>query len=208
MLENLTISSASDTTGDTLTPETARQLVRYQARRSLEAFAIYIADRLGLPCIPAEHHRLMIERIEALERGDIVRHISAWPPGAGKTYYFTIVGLAWILGRHPDWELGLACHTDNLALGFSKRVRAIVESPEFRFVFPECTLSGDTQAAEYWGTTAGGSLTAVGVGAAIVGRRLDLLHVDDPLSAAPRTPSAQRSVSRTGPGGSTMRARG
>ena len=170
--------------GDTLPPGTAAALIRHTARRELGAFAIYISDRLGLPCVPAEHHRLMIERVEALERGDILRHIGAWPPGSAKSTYHTVVAMAWLIGRHPDWEFGLACHTDQLALTFSKRIRGIVGSPEYQFVFPECALSSDTQAAEYWATTAGGSLTAIGIGAAITGRRLEWLHIDDPIRGA------------------------
>ncbi len=155
--------------------------MRKLARESLESFALYTAAQLGLTCEPAEHHRLMIAVLERLERGERLRHIGAWPPGAAKTTYHTVLGLAWLIGRHPDWELGLACHTDALALTFSKRVRGIVESPEYRWIFPEVELAADTTAAEYWAVTAGGSLTAIGIGAAITGRRLDWLHIDDPI---------------------------
>jgi predicted phage terminase large subunit-like protein len=89
---------------------------------------------------------------------------------------------AWIIGRHPNWQILGISHSASLAEGFSKKVRGLLREPLFQKIFPECKLSQDTTAASRWHTTAGGVYCAFGAGANIAGVGGHVIIMDDVLS--------------------------
>ena len=86
------------------------------------------------------------------------------------------------MGRNPKLKIIQATHTTELATGFGRKCKAIVNSPSFQESFPEVKISPESQAAGRWNTVDGGEYFAAGVGAAITGRGADLLIIDDPHS--------------------------
>ena len=143
----------------------------------MDAFVHY----LDIGFTPAKHHRLLLtelERIEAENDGNLAVFM---PPGSAKSTYSSVIFPAWFIGRNPDRLIICASHTSDLAEDFSRRVRSIIQGPEFQRAFPECRLDPASSAVGKWNTTAGGGLYAVGVGGAITGRRADLVVIDDPI---------------------------
>ncbi len=59
----------------------AELLRRRQARVSLESYI----DYLDVGYKPAKHHQLLIEKLEAVERGEIRRLMLFMPPGSAKS---------------------------------------------------------------------------------------------------------------------------
>ncbi len=145
-----------------------------RARRSLDTFAHRM---LGLE--PMRHHRFVNAKLEAVERGEIERLMLFEPPGHAKSTYASQCLPGWYLGRNPTRSVIAASHTAQLATRFGRRVRNLLNSPEWPF--PDVALAGDSQAADQWETTQGGEYFAVGVGGAVTGRRADLGIIDDPL---------------------------
>lgn len=88
----------------------------------------------------------------------------------------------WFLGNFPDKKVIMTSHTAELAVNFGRRVRNMIETPEYQEIFPGVTLSTDSKAAGRWDTGAGGQYFAIGVGGALAGRGGDLILVDDPIS--------------------------
>lgn len=131
---------------------------------------------------PAKHHKLLIDKLEAVERGDIERLMVCMPPGSAKSTYTSIEFPAWFLGRNPQKSVIAASHTQELAERFGRRVRNIVASVEFGQVF-ECGVAEDSSSAGRWDTTRGGEYFAAGVGGSITGRRADLAVIDDPVKS-------------------------
>jgi predicted phage terminase large subunit-like protein len=83
--------------------------------------------------------------------------------------------------RHPTLDLIACSHTDSLAETFSRRVRDdILEHGAFLGI----KLDKASSAAARWSLTTRGSYTAAGAGQAILGRRADLVIVDDPIASA------------------------
>jgi len=130
--------------------------------------------------VPAAHHRLLIEKLEAVESGKIARLMVFMPPGSAKSTYASILFPPWFLGRNPGLSVIGASHAGELAERFGRRVRNLVGSGEFRRVFG-FGLSGDNAAAGRWETAKGGEYYAVGVDASVTGRRADLGIIDDPV---------------------------
>lgn len=166
----------SEHSSQALSPaEAARELL---SRRRARVNLTHYSERRGFE--PAAHHRLLIDRFEALERGDIDRLALFLPPGSAKSTY-AMLFQEWLLGRNPHLSLVAVSHTAELAERFGRRVRNAIAMPEYAAIFPGTQLSADSQAAGRWDTTAGGEYFAAGVGGPITGRRADYGLIDDPV---------------------------
>ena len=76
----------------------------------------------------------------------------------------------------------MGTHTASLSEDFGRRVRNLIDSDEYKTLFPDTVVADDQKAAGKWSTGAGGQYYAAGVGGALAGRGADLLLVDDPHS--------------------------
>ena len=103
-------------------------------------------------------------------------------PRFGKSQMISIYYPAWYLGKHPDHKVIVASHTADLAVDMARKVRNLMQTDEYRSIFPEVSIAGDAKAAGKWNTNKGGEYYAVGVGGALAGRGGHLIIVDDPLS--------------------------
>ena len=103
------------------------------------------------------------------------------PPRHGKSELASRSFPAWVLGRRPELQIIAASYNGDLASDFGREVRNIVGEPAYHGVFPEVTLSADSQAANKWHTNKGGGYFAVGVGTAATGRGANMLLIDDPV---------------------------
>lgn len=153
-------------------------LERKEAAAGIKPFI----ERLDLGFIPAKHHLLLIEALEAVERGECDRLMVCMPPGSAKSTYTSVIFPAWFLGRNPSLSVIAASHTQELAERFGRRVRNILTLPAFGNVFG-LGLAEDSQAAGRWDTDKGGEYFAAGVGGSITGRRADLAIIDDPVKS-------------------------
>lgn len=103
------------------------------------------------------------------------------PPRHGKSELASRSFPAWLMGLKPELQIIAASYNGDIAADFGREVRNIVGTPEYHAVFPEVTLSVDSQAANKWHTNKGGSYFAVGVGTAATGRGANILLIDDPV---------------------------
>lgn len=130
--------------------------------------------------VPAEHHRLLIAELEAVERGDTPRLMIFMPPGSAKSTYASVLFPPWFLGRNPQKSIITASYGQRLSARFGKRCRNIVASPGYKRVFG-FGLAADSSAKDEWEVAPGGEFTASSVDGAVTGRRGDLILVDDPI---------------------------
>lgn len=152
-------------------------LARKKAQQNLLPFIEYI----GFGHAPAEHHRFLAQELERVERGETERLMVLMPPGSAKSTYASVLFPPWFMGRQPNASVLGVSNTTELAEKFSRRVRNLVGTREFRNVFPGNGISADQSAAGNWETLAGGEFFAAGMGSAIAGRRADLGLIDDPI---------------------------
>jgi predicted phage terminase large subunit-like protein len=75
-----------------------------------------------------------------------------------------------------------ASHTAELAIGFGRKVRNIIDRNDFQSLFPGVSLSADSKAAGRWSTNKGGEYFAIGAEGAVAGKGADLFIIDDPHS--------------------------
>ena len=131
--------------------------------------------------IPGKHHRDMADAFERVANGTLKRLIINMPPRHTKSEFASYLFPAWFLGKYPEKKIIQTAHTAELAVGFGRKVRNLVNTPDYQVIFPT-KLSTDSKAAGRWNTHKGGDYFAIGVGGAVTGKGADLLIIDDPHS--------------------------
>lgn len=153
--------------------EAARAILqRRSIRKSLAAWCRFCGYE------PAKHHLLLIEKLEALARGDIPRLAVFMPPGSAKSTYSSILFPPWFFASDPSAMMIAASHTTELAEKWGRRVRNLIADHSFALGI---SPSSDSQAAGRWALDQGGEYYAAGVQTAIAGFRADLANIDDPI---------------------------
>ena len=132
--------------------------------------------------IHGKHHEIMAEAFEKVARGELKRLIINMPPRHTKSEFASYLLPAWFLGRSPNKKIIQTAHTAELAVGFGRKVRNLVNSKDYKKIFPDVSLQADSKAAGRWNTNKGGEYFAIGVGGAVTGKGADLLIIDDPHS--------------------------
>tara|TARA_B100000900_G_scaffold414896_1_gene442959 strand:- start:279 stop:1757 length:1479 start_codon:yes stop_codon:yes gene_type:complete len=132
--------------------------------------------------ILGNHHKIYAKKLQDIASGKLKRLIINMPPRHTKSEFASIYFPAYMLGLNPKLKIIQATHTTELATGFGRKCKALVDSPDYKTIFEDTKVSPDSKAAGRWATTDGGEYFAAGVGAAITGRGADLLIIDDPHS--------------------------
>ena len=132
--------------------------------------------------IHGKHHEIMADAFERVAKGELKRLIINMPPRHTKSEFASYLLPAWFLGKFPDKKIIQTAHTAELAVGFGRKVRNLVNSNDYKEVFPDVSLQSDSKAAGRWNTNKGGEYFAIGVGGAVTGKGADLLIIDDPHS--------------------------
>jgi predicted phage terminase large subunit-like protein len=120
--------------------------------------------------------------LSEVEEGHKDRIAVSMAPRFGKSQMISIYYPAWYLGKHPDHKLIVASHTVDLAVDMARKVRNLMQTAEYKAIFPGVAIAADAKAAGKWNTTKGGEVYATGVGGALAGRGAHLIVVDDPIS--------------------------
>ena len=132
--------------------------------------------------IEGAHHKRMAAAFERVARGECKRLIINMPPRPTKSDFASYLLLAWFLGNFPEKKIIQTSHTAELAVGFGRKVRNLVDSDVFSETFPGVGLQADSKAAGRWNTNHRGDYFAIGVGGAVTGKGADILIIDDPHS--------------------------
>ena len=139
-------------------------------------------NRMWPAFISGRHHKVMADAFERVANGELKRLIINMPPRHTKSEFASYLFPAWYLGRYPEKKVIQTAHTAELAVGFGRKVRNLINQEDFQEVFPGIELSSDSKAAGRWNTTKKGDYFAIGVGGAVTGKGADVLIIDDPHS--------------------------
>jgi predicted phage terminase large subunit-like protein len=148
--------------------------------RSRSSFLFFV-QQMWPGFISGRHHQIMANAFERIAEGKLKRLIINMPPRHTKSEFASYLLPAWFLGKFPQKKIIQTSHTSELAVGFGRKVRNLVQSEEYKKVF-QTKLSADSKAAGRWNTDKGGDYFAIGVGGAVTGKGADLLIIDDPHS--------------------------
>lgn len=143
---------------------------------------IYFVQQVWPDFISGSHHRRIAKIFEAVARGEKKRVIINLGPRHTKSEFASYLLPAWFLGKFPKKKVMQVSNTADLAEGFGRKVRNLVDSDDYQRIFPDVELRTDSKAAGRWNTNKNGEYYATGVNGTVTGKGADLLIIDDPHS--------------------------
>lgn len=117
------------------------------------------------------------------------------PPRSGKSEMFSRRFPAWAFGQNPDLQMIAASYSADLASRMNRDVQRIIDSEEYKDIFPNTSFSINSQASPSSSKNirnseifeiAGhrGAYRSAGVGGGITGMGADIAIIDDPVKDA------------------------
>ena len=171
------------------TPEVTERRLKLELRlakldetKSCQESFIQYVKKIWPEFIHGAHHTMIAKKFEDIANGKNKRLIINMPPRHTKSEFASFLLPSWIIGRDPKTKIIQTTHTAELAVNFGRKVRNLLDTQEYRNIFPDVRLQADSKAAGRWSTNHGGEYFAAGVGGAITGRGADLLLIADPHS--------------------------
>ena len=158
------------------------KLEKLKDRELCQEKFIKFVERVWPTFISGPHHKRMAEAFERVANGTCKRLIINMPPRHTKSEFASYLLPAWFLGKFPHKKVIQASNTGELAVGFGRKVRNLVDSDVYNAIFPNLALQQDSKAAGRWNTSKGGDYFAIGVGGTVTGKGADVLIIDDPHS--------------------------
>lgn len=128
------------------------------------------------------HHRKLSTIFNGIIDGTKKRVIINVAPRMGKSEFSSYLFPAFFLGHFPEKKVIMGTHTASLSEDFGRRVKNLVETPDYAEIFSNTRVASDQKGSGKWSTDIGGQYYAVGVGGSIAGRGADLFVIDDPHS--------------------------
>jgi predicted phage terminase large subunit-like protein len=158
------------------------KLEKLKDRELCQEKFIKFVERVWPTFISGAHHKRMADAFERVANGTCKRLIINMPPRHTKSEFASYLLPAWFLGKFPHKKVIQASNTGELAVGFGRKVRNLVDSEVYSSIFPNLALQADSKAAGRWNTSKGGDYFAIGVGGTVTGKGADVLIIDDPHS--------------------------
>ena len=115
--------------------------------------------------ISGRHHKIIAEKLQRVASGELKRLIINMAPRHTKSEFASFLFPAWMMGRNPGMKIIQATHTTELAVNFGRKTKNLIDSDEYKAVFPEVRLAVDSKASGRWDTSRGGMYYAVAFGA-------------------------------------------
>lgn len=163
--------------------ESDRQLVLEMGRTSLLTFVALALPRLIPAFVHFSYFDLIAAKLEtAIDPLCRQRMVINMPPRHGKSFLVVAV-IAYYLGRYPEREVMLVCHSESLAKDLGAKLHTLLESTLFSAVFPNFRLQPGRETVTDFRTMALGGFLAGGPASGLTGRGADLLILDDTVSA-------------------------
>jgi predicted phage terminase large subunit-like protein len=162
--------------------ELLEELTRTRAKSQARTHFLPFVKLLWPEFVEGSHHRIISELFDDVVHGRKKRIIINMPPRHTKSEFASVFLPSFFLGHYPAKKVIQSSHTAELAVGFGRKVRNIIDRSDYQELFPNISLSQDSKAAGRWATNRGGEYFAIGTGGAIAGKGADLFIIDDPIS--------------------------
>jgi predicted phage terminase large subunit-like protein len=129
------------------------------------------------------HIRAIAHHLEQVRLGNIKRLIITVPPRSLKSIMCSVAFPAFALGQDPTKRLIVASYSADLAIKHGNDFRTVVNSAEYRDIFPGMHISAMKNTQTEVATTRNGFRLANSVDGTLTGRGGDIIVIDDPIAA-------------------------
>lgn len=163
---------------------------RILSRRRLLPFTQRMNPKYNAGWVHEDICRRLERFSDDVAAGKSPRLMLLMPPRHGKSELASRSFPPWHMGRHPDHEFIACSYNVSLAMGFSRKVKQIIDDPNYQSVF-DVRLDPKNQSAEEWALEGQrGAYVAAGIGGPITGKGAHVLVIDDPIKNAEEADSA------------------
>lgn len=128
----------------------------------------------------ADHHNLLLTRLEQIECGDIKNLMVLMPPGSAKSTYADVVFVPWFLAKKSRRSVILASYASEIAEKQGRRARQLINSKSFKNIM-SVELKTNQQSVHNWALSNNSEYMAGGLLSGLTGNRAHLGIIDDPL---------------------------
>lgn len=168
-----------------MTNEDLERYEKKRAKQKLEMFVRWMHPEYDATPV----HRVLMCLLDMFAHGIIRKMIIQAPPQHGKSQLSSRDLPSFMLGLNPDFKINLSSYSDTVAKNFNRDVQRIIDTPEYKAIFPDTYLSGSnvvTMSNNYLRNstvieTVGhkGSFYVVGRGGSLTSRTVDVSILDD-----------------------------
>ena len=158
-----------------------------EARNNLLSFISVTYKDYKIGWVHQEICETLDNFLKDLIAGKRPRLIITMPPRSGKSEIVSRRFPAYFLGKYPDLSIISVSYSASLAEDFSRDVQRIIDSDDYKKIFPDTKLS-DKKDKNYKRTSDffeivdhKGVYCSAGVGGSITGKGCDILIIDDPI---------------------------
>lgn len=159
-----------------LAPVLQKTILKRKLERSQVAFTKFFFRSRGERFLPGNHHALIEEALDKLERGELRNRegkkcknlLITIAPRFGKTQFVSIDWPARSIARNPRAKFIHLSYSDELALDNSAKCRETVTSAEYQ-KFWKVGIKKDSDSKKKWYTEQGGGMYATAAGGAVTG---------------------------------------
>lgn len=162
----------------------AELLRRRQARKALLEYILYTNPKYKTSSFAAMVCSALDLFLDDMQAGKRPILVLQAPPQHGKSEIVSRKLPAYILGRFPDWRVGAASYSDELANAMAQDVRRNLADDRHNKLFPqpvEKRRYDVNRTGEFTAPGGAGGYLGVGVGAGLTGRPVDIGIIDDPV---------------------------
>jgi len=125
----------------------------------------------------------IVQAVRDVENGKSRFLLVSMPPRMGKSKTISVDTPAWVLHKHPDWEVMLLSHGPDLAANWGRQVRRVIEDhPELGLaIAPDAGAVTDWEVARTTKATksAGGGVLSKSIRQSVTGRGAKVMILDD-----------------------------
>jgi predicted phage terminase large subunit-like protein len=162
----------------------AEVLARRRGRRELLGYIQYTSKDYKVSVFSQTVCAALDKFIEDVKAGKRPILVLQAPPQHGKSEIVSRKLPAYLLGRFPNWRIGTASYSTDLANGMGQDVRRNLASPEHQRLFTNSAVTKgkfDLDRIGQFNAAGGtGGYIAVGIGSGLTGRPIDIGIIDDP----------------------------
>jgi predicted phage terminase large subunit-like protein len=161
------------------------QLLIKKSRKDILAFTLFTKPDYAINW----HHLELSRKLNAFARGEIKYLMVFMPPRHGKSELVSRRFPAYLHGLYPDAEIMAASYLDSLAGDMTIDVQNIIDSPEYKLVFPDTKIwppgtsytKGTRNSSEHHIVGRRGKYRGQGVGGSFTGKGASFAIIDDPI---------------------------
>lgn len=162
---------------------TEEQFIRALCKEDLYSFTQGAFSVLhgGAKLLSNFHVEYIAYEMRKIIFGDNKRMIINIPPRSLKSFCFSVVLPAYILGKDPSAKLICVSYSQSLAEDLGQQCLSLMESSWYKNIFPQTKISTHTFAKGDFKTTKNGRRLATSIDGTLTGSGADYIIIDDPL---------------------------